>query len=518
MILNAYPTAVEFVASAGNGGAPVESPARHRTARLDADAARRARIAPDHRRSLFLTLCRAAHGVIEPHYDDYWGNRVEAPESTRRALFAAVGCDEFSQAGDAQTLPPVIVVRSSEVPVLPEPVELWSVDLEDGSTFAGDFRALPLGYHRLTRRAGGSETDCALIVVPAQCYLPASMRRGRVWALSTQLYALRSSRNWGIGDFTDLAAFARIAGAAGAGALATQSASRAALRATPRRRARIVRRAGSFSTCSTSTWKTSRSWRNRRRCGLRLPESTFRGAWSDCEPATLVDYSRRRQREARASSNRSLHALPCEPFRASQRRACSRLSRFRSRARYGARAAGASTKRSPNIFARAILARMGGTIGRAITVRRDSPSVARFARGVSRTCRFLLLPQWIAHRQLAQAARSARQHHVALYCDLAVGVDRNSADAWSRSGRNSLRRIARRARRSAQRARPELGSRAALTERAARRAYEPFVALLRANMRYAGILRIDHVMALRVPSGFPAARRLRRARMCATLR
>ncbi len=46
----------------------------------------------------------------------------------------------------------------------------------------------------------------------AKCYLP----EGRGWGLFCQLYELRSTRNWGIGDFADLAALARISGAAGA--------------------------------------------------------------------------------------------------------------------------------------------------------------------------------------------------------------------------------------------------------------------------------------------------------------
>jgi 4-alpha-glucanotransferase len=49
-----------------------------------------------------------------------------------------------------------------------------------------------------------------------QCYLPAILERGRVWGFSLQLYELRSSRNWGIGDLADLAAFCELAGKLGA--------------------------------------------------------------------------------------------------------------------------------------------------------------------------------------------------------------------------------------------------------------------------------------------------------------
>src|SRR5712691_7893820 len=38
----------------------------------------------------------------------------------------------------------------------------------------------------------------------------------RVWLLAVQLYAVRSRRNWGHGDFTDLAALVQLAGDMGA--------------------------------------------------------------------------------------------------------------------------------------------------------------------------------------------------------------------------------------------------------------------------------------------------------------
>lgn len=47
-----------------------------------------------------------------------------------------------------------------------------------------------------------------------RCYRPA--REDRVWGVAAQLFQLRSSRNWGIGDFADLERLAQIMGAAGA--------------------------------------------------------------------------------------------------------------------------------------------------------------------------------------------------------------------------------------------------------------------------------------------------------------
>jgi 4-alpha-glucanotransferase len=52
--------------------------------------------------------------------------------------------------------------------------------------------------------------------IEAHCFMPHWLENGRAWGITCQLYGLRSARNWGIGDFEDLARLAELAAAAGA--------------------------------------------------------------------------------------------------------------------------------------------------------------------------------------------------------------------------------------------------------------------------------------------------------------
>src|SRR5262249_20355395 len=59
-----------------------------------------------------------------------------------------------------------------------------------------------------------------LVVCPARAYQGEQSAPRRMWAIAVQLYGVRSARNWGHGDFTDLLALVDLAadlGAAGAG-------------------------------------------------------------------------------------------------------------------------------------------------------------------------------------------------------------------------------------------------------------------------------------------------------------
>ena len=65
--------------------------------------------------------------------------------------------------------------------------------------------AVPLGYHRLELRIGDKVAHSTLIVAPESCWIPKELSSGGKSAgFAVALYGLRSARNWGFGDFTDL--------------------------------------------------------------------------------------------------------------------------------------------------------------------------------------------------------------------------------------------------------------------------------------------------------------------------
>ena len=73
-----------------------------------------------------------------------------------------------------------------------------------------------LGWHTLRAKAAGVFAEATLVVTPARLSTAADLEQRRGWGLATQLYSVRSKRSWGVGDFSDLAELAAVAGARGA--------------------------------------------------------------------------------------------------------------------------------------------------------------------------------------------------------------------------------------------------------------------------------------------------------------
>jgi 4-alpha-glucanotransferase len=61
---------------------------------------------------------------------------------------------------------------------------------------------LPYGYHRLVLGVGPASHECLLLAAPTRAYAPPEPLK--TWGGFLPLYAVRSSRDWGAGDFADL--------------------------------------------------------------------------------------------------------------------------------------------------------------------------------------------------------------------------------------------------------------------------------------------------------------------------
>ena len=452
----------------------------------------------------------AAAAGIEPIYHSYFGDEIHTPASTSRALLTAMGFDAASETSAqaalreiehreaAAALPPVIVVTRGQNAALPN-LDL-QIALESGEPYAGAVGDLPLGYHCLRAADGRNERQCPLIVVPPQCYLLPAMRAGRIWALSTQLYALRSQSNWGIGDFRDLQTFGEIAAQAGAGAIGVNplhelhpSDPAAASPYSPSSRLflnvlyiNVEQAARSCSVPEIEAGIADPAF-------MRRLEILRDGALVDYRgvAATKLDVLARIHRTVRARRDRHVAA-----FRRFVRRsgpALERLATYEALDEYFRDESRGlhdwqhwpPAYRAPN-----------------------DPEVARFARAHRERVDLYLFLQWLAHEQLAAAATACRRLGTTFYRDLAVGADRNGADAWA--DQEAFVSSA------ALGAPPDplnaLGQNWGLPPLSPlvlrERAYAPFVALLRANMRHAGILRFDHVLSLQrafwIPCGMEA--------------
>ncbi|MEU6509092.1 4-alpha-glucanotransferase [Streptomyces sp. NPDC046942] len=173
------------------------------------------------------------HGVAVS-YSPAPGRTVPVPASAVAAALAALGVDIDAGTPDVvgaalaarerelreRLLPPTLVHWTGAPPpaaltALPAGTRL-TVETEQGEEREWDGASeLPLGVHRLTALAPDGRTGRVhLVVAPDRLPTPA----GRTHGLLVQLYSLLSRRSWGMGDLGDLAELAGWAGrTAGAG-------------------------------------------------------------------------------------------------------------------------------------------------------------------------------------------------------------------------------------------------------------------------------------------------------------
>jgi (1->4)-alpha-D-glucan 1-alpha-D-glucosylmutase len=498
----------------------------------------------------------AARFGIEGHWYDYRGERHEVSLESKAALLQAMGIAthdsatlerclfEAELAEWYRVLPPVAVLREQREGGIPIAVRAehtgfavdWRILTEEGPVLSGTLRPqdlpwleeahvegvlhkrfafrpdvhVPLGYHRLELLSSGASAPfarCHLIVVPERCYQPEILASGqKIWGIAVQLYTLRSDVNWGIGDFGDLGEFATQAAEFGAEFVALNP----------------LHALFSSNPAHASPYSpSSRGFLNT--LYIDVPSVEDFGECEEAEELTETGRFRQRLETLRAQAHVDyvgVAELKREVLELLYRHFCERHLAVRSEraedfARFCEAGGEALTRQACFDTLYEILWREQGRSGWREWPEEyrdpDAVAVDIFADANQDRVRYYRYLQWIAARQLEHAADCARKAgmRIGLYLDLAVGVDPSGAEAWLNQDVLSD---------SASVGAPpdplaltgqDWGVPPLKPEELRQQGYRAFAALMRENMKNAGALRIDHVMALYrlwwVPRGMPSS-------------
>jgi len=481
-------------------------------------------------------LCALAG--IERIYFDQFGTQHEVSGDVICAMTEALGLGGDAEAAAlnrmraAVPLEPATVVHAGDGPAIlvtlaagaEDSLLHWTIAEEQGQTHKGSIRfgdleladaveavgqrwerrqlrmpaSLPLGYHKASIKlddAAATAATALLIVAPSHAFMPAALQDGAgVWGFAIQLYALRSERDWGIGDFGSLATLIEYAAASGAGVIGLNPLHALYLdepeRASPYSpSSRVYLNPLYIDVTSVPDYAES----HEASALVRSPD--FQAMLARLRERDLIDYqgvaaAKLRVLEILHKSFKRLHVARDTPrahdfaqFRRAEGEPLRRFAIFQAvREERGSRD---SSQRYWRDWPRSL---------------RDpsSPAVAAFASEHAERIEFFEYLHWIAVQQLAACSAAARRAGmpIGLYTDLAVGVDAGAGEAWARQetivagwsvgappdnwnsrgqdwGLSPVNPIALR-----------------------REGFRMFIDLVRSNMRCAGALRIDHILGL----------------------
>lgn len=352
---------------------------------------------------------------------------------------------------------------------------------------------LAFGYYTLSAETGGKSCFVRLIVAPESVYQPKLLANGaRMNGLTMHLYSLRSERNWGIGDFTDLLNLMKYAAEkkldfVGINPLHALFTSKPAFASpySPSSREWLnpiyldIEKVGAFTyNEQLKNWLAQPKIRQRI-AALRITETvTYTAVWACKRDALHMAFNAFEQDTCEAAEN---ERAAFEAFVLEKGKALQGFGLFEALDQYYSRPGQVGWQSWPSEFHQP-----------------DGEAVEKFARNHEREIRFYMWLQWLCAEQLREVNQAAAEYGVKLgiYGDLAVGVARGSADTWLNRQDYCMDLSVG--------APPDpLGPTGQNWDlpplnplMLKHMGYEKFAHLLRENMRLYGVLRIDHVMAL----------------------
>lgn len=286
---------------------------------------------------------------------------------------------------------------------------------------------LACGYYTLSAETGGKCRLVRLIVAPESVYQPKLLANGgRMNGLTMHLYSLRSERNWGIGDFTDLLNLMKYAAEkkldfVGINPLHALFTSKPAFASpySPSSREWLnpiyldIEKVGAFTyNEQLKNWLAQPKIRQRI-AALRVTETvTYTAVWACKRDALHMAFNAFEQDTCEAAAN---ERAAFEAFVLEKGKALQGFGLFEALDQYYSRPGQVGWQSWPSEFHQP-----------------DGEAVEKFARSHEREIRFYMWLQWLCTEQLREVNQAAAEYGVKLgiYGDLAVGVARGSADTW----------------------------------------------------------------------------------------
>ena len=404
--------------------------------------------------------------LVGETYTDAFGRELTIAHDVRAAVVAALGPEEPGPGAVA------VVPRGARLPAAGE------LTLEDGSTL-GRCKSMPpdapYGYHRLRR----TDADEQLIITgPGRCHLPPGLR---AWGWAMQLSTTRSRGSWGMGDLADLRELGAWSAALGAGFLAV----------------------GPLGAPNPGPQpEPSPYYPSTRRFGnpLHLRVEEVPGAEALGGALTELAAAGRALNEDRRVDRGRVAALKMD--------ALERIWEATSdRTEFEAWRAERGTALSHWAAFVVLSERLGAGWQRWPEPYRDPsrPGAARLAEEQAERVAFHAWVQWCFDRQLRAASGPLMR-----IADMPVGVDPGGFDAWDWQEQLALDMSVGAPPDRFNTAGQSWGLPPFVPGRLRAAAYRPFIETIRAQLRHAGGLRIDHVLGLFrlwwIPSGQDPAR------------
>lgn len=341
--------------------------------------------------------------------------------------------------------------------------------------------SLEIGYYTVAVSVGENEYKTMLAVAPERCYEAPGMEH-KLWGYAIQLYSVKSERNWGVGDFTDLAELVKISAHSGADIIGLNP---------------LNVLCHDFPENASPYQSISRLFLNPVYIDVeRVPEYLssdkllIADLLDEIRNTELIAYGKiyplkikilEKCFERFQKSKDELRRDAFKKFCREQGDDLERLALFQS----------LYEVESPKVW--------GGW--RAWPQEYRSPQAAGikdFAAAHKDRIEFFKFLQFEADRQFSNAQKVVKDlgMKIGFYRDLAVGVGKDSAEYWS-SPDLFIRDFGTGAPPDAFFPQGQKWGLCTFSPEALKeKRYQPFIKILRANMRNAGALRMDHVMSL----------------------